>query len=61
MDPLGARSQFVDVQTLCSWDQQQDPEGGEAPVDQCDSVISQQAFPSPFPFRQDINRKIVLL
>ncbi|XP_067113052.1 ganglioside-induced differentiation-associated protein 2 [Osmerus mordax] len=60
MDPLGARSQFVDVQTLCSWDQQQDPEGGEAPVDQCDSVISQQAFPSPFPFRKDINRKIVL-
>lgn len=57
MDPLGARSQFVDIQTLCSWDQQ---EGKETPQDHSDSLLSLQTFPSPFPFRQDINRKIVL-
>lgn len=57
MDPLGARSQFVDVQTLPTWPQQL-AEGGEAaPPDPSDS----QAFPSPFPFRPDINSKIILL
>ncbi|KAJ3592339.1 hypothetical protein NHX12_007466 [Muraenolepis orangiensis] len=60
MDPLGARSRFVDIQTLPTWEQQQQPE----PPDQeefNDSLVSQQSFPSPFPFRPDINRKIVLL
>lgn len=59
MDPLGARSRFVDIQTLPTWEQQQQPE----PPDQeefNDSLVSQQSFPSPFPFRPDINRKIVL-
>ncbi|KAJ8409926.1 hypothetical protein AAFF_G00209670 [Aldrovandia affinis] len=67
MDPLGARSQFVDVQTLHSWDQTH--EGGEEgevcpsskTCNQNDSLNSLQgAISSPFPFREDINRKIVL-
>ncbi|KAM6978987.1 ganglioside-induced differentiation-associated protein 2 [Tautogolabrus adspersus] len=61
MDPLGARSQFVDIQTLPTWQQQLGEDGEEAPkLDQSDSLLSQQSFPSPFPFRQDINRKIIL-
>ncbi|XP_019963323.1 ganglioside-induced differentiation-associated protein 2 [Paralichthys olivaceus] len=60
MDPLGARSQFVDVQTLPTWQQQLGEDGEETPQDQSDSLLSQQAFPSPFPCRPDINRKIIL-
>ncbi|XP_063744361.1 ganglioside-induced differentiation-associated protein 2 isoform X2 [Eleginops maclovinus] len=61
MDPLGARSQFVDIQTLPTWQQQQlEEDGEETPLDQIDSLLSQEAFPSPFPFRPDINRKIFL-
>ncbi|KAM6970204.1 ganglioside-induced differentiation-associated protein 2 isoform 1-T2 [Aplochiton taeniatus] len=64
MDPLGARSRFLDIQTLLSWDQlqrQADPDQEEAaPQEDSDSLVSQQAFPSPFSFREDINRKIVL-
>uniref|UniRef100_A0A667Z1D7 Ganglioside induced differentiation associated protein 2 n=1 Tax=Myripristis murdjan TaxID=586833 RepID=A0A667Z1D7_9TELE len=60
MDPLGARSQFVDIQTLPTWEQQLDPEAEEIPQEYSDSLVSQQAFPSPFPFRPDINRKIIL-
>ncbi|KAG7467241.1 hypothetical protein MATL_G00151200 [Megalops atlanticus] len=67
MDPLGARSQFVDVQTLHTWDQHQegDTDGEVCPSSksrsQNDSLFGQQeAPPSPFPFREDINRKIVL-
>uniref|UniRef100_A0A3Q3KIB8 Macro domain-containing protein n=1 Tax=Monopterus albus TaxID=43700 RepID=A0A3Q3KIB8_MONAL len=59
MDPLGARSQFVDIQTLPTW-WQLDEIGEETAQDQTDSLLSQQAFPSPFPFRPDINRKIIL-
>lgn len=61
MDPLGARSQFVDVQTLPTWQQQLGEDGEVKPQDKSDSLLSQQAFPSPFPFRPDINRKIILL
>ncbi|CAB1347301.1 unnamed protein product [Coregonus sp. 'balchen'] len=60
MDPLGARSQFVEVQTLSTWERQPDPEGEETEKEYNDSLVSQQAFPSPFPYREDINRKIVL-
>lgn len=61
MDPLGARSQFVDIQTLSTWQQQLGEDGEETPKqDQSDSLLSQQSFPSPFPFRADINRKIIL-
>uniref|UniRef100_A0A672SJB0 Ganglioside-induced differentiation-associated protein 2-like n=1 Tax=Sinocyclocheilus grahami TaxID=75366 RepID=A0A672SJB0_SINGR len=48
MDPLGARSQFVEVQNLPTWDQ---PQGVQDELN---------SFESPFPFRQDINSKIVL-
>lgn len=61
MDPLGARSQFVDVQTLPTWQQQLGEDAEETVREQSDSLLSQQAFPSPFPFRADINRKIILL
>ncbi|XP_034418030.1 ganglioside-induced differentiation-associated protein 2 isoform X1 [Cyclopterus lumpus] len=59
MDPLGARSQFVDIQTLPTW-QQQLGEGGGDPDPDLDLSDSLQGFPSPFPFRPDINRKIIL-
>lgn len=61
MDPLGARSQFVDIQTLPTWQQQLGEDSQETPQDQSDSPHSQQGFPSPFPFRPDLNRKIILL
>lgn len=57
MDPLGARSHFVDVQTLLTWPQQLDEDGEAAPPDPSVS----QGLPSPFPFRPDINSKIILL
>ncbi|TMS06921.1 Ganglioside-induced differentiation-associated protein 2 [Larimichthys crocea] len=60
MDPLGARSQFVDVQSLPTWQQQLGEDGEKTPLDQSDSLLGQQAFPSPFPFRPDINCKIIL-
>uniref|UniRef100_A0A8C7CBN7 Ganglioside induced differentiation associated protein 2 n=1 Tax=Oncorhynchus kisutch TaxID=8019 RepID=A0A8C7CBN7_ONCKI len=60
MDPLGARSQFVEVQTLSTWERQPDLEGEETEKEYTDSLVSQEAFPSPFPYREDINRKIVL-
>uniref|UniRef100_A0A8D3D8H9 Ganglioside induced differentiation associated protein 2 n=1 Tax=Scophthalmus maximus TaxID=52904 RepID=A0A8D3D8H9_SCOMX len=65
MDPLGARSQFVDVQTLPTWQQQLGEEDGEETPrgrsDSGDSLLDgQRAFPSPFPCRPDINRKIIL-
>ncbi|XP_072253536.1 ganglioside-induced differentiation-associated protein 2 isoform X2 [Leuresthes tenuis] len=60
MDPLGARSQFVDIQTLPTWQQQLREDGVKTPLEQSDDPLSQQAFPSPFPFRPDINRKIIL-
>ncbi|XP_053184492.1 ganglioside-induced differentiation-associated protein 2 [Scomber japonicus] len=59
MDPLGARSQFVDIQTLPTWQQQLGDDRKETLQDQNNSLLN-QAFPSPFPFRQDINRKIIL-
>ncbi|KAK5890048.1 hypothetical protein CesoFtcFv8_013617 [Champsocephalus esox] len=61
MDPLGARSQFVDHQSLPTWQQQLEVgDGEEAPLDPNDSLLSLQSFPSPFPFRPHINRKVIL-
>uniref|UniRef100_A0A672HK79 Macro domain-containing protein n=1 Tax=Salarias fasciatus TaxID=181472 RepID=A0A672HK79_SALFA len=62
MDPLGARSQFVDVQTLPTWQQQLGEDGPPPPPppDQSDGLPSRESFPSPFPFRADINRKVIL-
>ncbi|KAM6934974.1 ganglioside-induced differentiation-associated protein 2 [Xenentodon cancila] len=58
MDPLGARSQFVDIQTLSTWQQQLIEDGEDETL--LDYGDNQQAFPSPFPFRADISRKIIL-
>lgn len=65
MDPLGARSQFVDIQSLPSWDHSGELKGVEQQEEEVDteddSLTNQQwPFPSPFPYREDINRKIVL-
>lgn len=60
MDPLGARSQFVDIQTLPTWQQQIDDNDQSFLQNHSDSLDSQQSFPSPFPFTPEINRKIIL-
>uniref|UniRef100_A0A8C2FH23 Ganglioside induced differentiation associated protein 2 n=1 Tax=Cyprinus carpio TaxID=7962 RepID=A0A8C2FH23_CYPCA len=65
MDPLGARSQFVEVQNLPTWDQPQgvqDEVDGENFLMEEDDQLTNQLYSleSPFPFRQDINSKIVL-
>ncbi|KAL6484804.1 hypothetical protein MHYP_G00068490 [Metynnis hypsauchen] len=66
MDPLGARSQFVEVQNLHTWDQpelvEEGEEKGESPkTDEVDNLTYQiNSLLSPFPFREDINRKIIL-
>ncbi|XP_069491861.1 ganglioside-induced differentiation-associated protein 2 [Ambystoma mexicanum] len=59
MDPLGAPSQFVDVDALQSW---MDMCNGEPPH----SLISErrdvveEVLRSPFPYRRDINAKVIL-
>ncbi|XP_076119526.1 ganglioside-induced differentiation-associated protein 2 isoform X1 [Alosa pseudoharengus] len=65
MDPLGARSQFVDIQSLSTWDQPAEVKEEEEESEETDttdgSLTNQQwPFPSPFPYRDDINRKITL-
>ncbi|KAF3843493.1 hypothetical protein F7725_002342 [Dissostichus mawsoni] len=35
-------------------------DGEETPLDQSDSLLSLESFPSPFPFRPHINRKVIL-
>ncbi|KAK7913687.1 hypothetical protein WMY93_013898 [Mugilogobius chulae] len=60
MDPLGARSQFVDTQTLPTWQQQIDENDQQFIHDHSDSLDSQPAFTSPFPCTPEINRKIIL-
>lgn len=66
MDPLGARSQFVEVQSLYTWDQSQgvqDEVDGENHLREEEDKLTNHvnSLTSPFPFRQDINSKIVLL
>lgn len=69
MDPLGARSQFVFVETLPTWDQPKEVvDGKEAAeshhreeADKLTDVNQVNSPVSPFPFREDINRKIILL
>ncbi|KAM9173541.1 ganglioside-induced differentiation-associated protein 2 isoform 1-T2 [Pangshura tecta] len=58
MDPLGAPSQFVDIDSLPAWNDY-------CEADQLDSHKTQAEKPqldvrSPFPYRQDINAKIIL-
>lgn len=69
MDPLGARSQFVCVDSLPTWDQLKESVDGKKEVDshQREEVekqtdVNHVNYPvSPFSFREDINRKIILL
>lgn len=59
MDPLGARSCFVDADALPSWAQQ--PDGIDVPDSALcreDSAVS--GFRSPFPHREDVNGKVIL-
>ncbi|TSV41638.1 Ganglioside-induced differentiation-associated protein 2 [Bagarius yarrelli] len=65
MDPLGARSQFVCVETLSTWDQLKEEVDGKAESEthsreDVDKLTDGNATVSPFPFREDINRKIIL-
>lgn len=69
MDPLGARSQFVYVETLPTWDQPEEivdgKEEAKSPhreeVNELTDVNQGDSPVSPFPFREDVNRKIILL
>lgn len=64
MDPLGARSEFVEVQTLSTWDEyDMDPaENKEVHLEEdIDDLTNYMNNPvSPFPLRKDINKKIIL-
>ncbi|KAK3543406.1 hypothetical protein QTP70_020432 [Hemibagrus guttatus] len=68
MDPLGARSQFVCVNTLPTWDQLEEAVDGKGEaeshqreeVNKATDVNHINSPVSPFPFREDINRKIIL-
>ncbi|KAF7709356.1 hypothetical protein HF521_016206 [Silurus meridionalis] len=68
MDPLGTRSQFVYVETLPTWDQPEDVVDGNEEakshhrdeVDKLADANHVNAPDSPFPFREDINRKIIV-
>lgn len=57
MDPLGAPSHFVDIDTLIGWTDLYE-------ADQLNSQIpsekSQVDVQSPFSFKKDINAKIIL-
>lgn len=58
MDPLGAPSQFVDVDTLLSWGDSYEDE-----VDCADSTaeaFQEDASRSPFVYSRDVNGKVVL-
>lgn len=66
MDPLGARSQFVCVNTLPTWDQLEETingkeEGESYQREEAEELTDVNSPVSPFPFREDINRKIILL
>lgn len=66
MDPLGTRSQFVYVESLSTWDQAEEVVDSkeEAQSHQREELsdVNQVNSPvSPFPFREDINKKIKLL
>ncbi|XP_072254580.1 ganglioside-induced differentiation-associated protein 2 [Pyxicephalus adspersus] len=59
MDPLGARSCFIDVDALPSW--AQEPDGNDG----LDSFVCQEdntdtGVQSPFPHREDINNKVII-
>ena len=57
MDPLGARPNIVDVDSIARWNTS-DPEGPPPNVD--DSQLPSSHVISPFPVREDLNSKVAL-
>ncbi|XP_064404084.1 protein GDAP2 homolog [Halichondria panicea] len=57
MDPLGARPNIVDADTIARWSSS-DPEGPPPNVD--DSQLPSSHVISPFPVREDLNTKVAL-
>lgn len=59
MDPLGARSCFVDAEAVPSW--AQEPSGTDVPDSSlCHDGTAESFVRSPFPHREDINAKVIL-
>lgn len=58
MDPLGAPSQFVDVDTLLSWGDSHEDEVTAS--DSTAKAFQEDASRSPFLYNRDINAKVVL-
>ncbi|KAE8621101.1 hypothetical protein XENTR_v10004683 [Xenopus tropicalis] len=59
MDPLGARSCFVDADALPCWADVRDGEGEDVP-DGGRKDAPHGGLHSPFPYRNDINKKVIL-
>lgn len=58
MDPLGAPSHFVDIETLPVWADFPEPEqSNSSPSPDENEQVDVQ---SPFPYRRDVNEKIIL-
>ncbi|XP_036308623.1 ganglioside-induced differentiation-associated protein 2 isoform X2 [Pipistrellus kuhlii] len=55
MDPLGAPSQFVDVDTLPSWGDSYEDE-----LNASDTAAETDTIRSPFPFNKTVNGKVIL-
>lgn len=58
MDPLGAPSQFVDVDTLPSWG-----DSCEDELNTCNTAaetLQEDTVRSPFPYNKDISAKVIL-
>lgn len=55
MDPLGAPSQFVDVDTLPSWG-----DSCEDELNASDTAADADTIRSPFLFNKTINGKVIL-
>ncbi|XP_068127096.1 ganglioside-induced differentiation-associated protein 2 [Hyperolius riggenbachi] len=59
MDPLGARSCFLDVDTLLCWGSE--PDGVDVPDSSvCREDTADTCTQSPFPYRADLNSKVIL-
>ncbi|KAK2106738.1 Ganglioside-induced differentiation-associated protein 2 [Saguinus oedipus] len=58
MDPLGAPSQFVDVDTLPSWGDSREDELNSS--DTTAEIFQEDPVRSPFLYNKDINGKVVL-
>jgi hypothetical protein len=58
MDPLGAPSQFVDVDTLLSWGDSYEDELSSS--DTSTETFHEDIIRSPFLYNKDINGKVVL-